>query len=303
VNPADIAPTTQAVDAVFLYIFGIAAVMLIGITAAIVLFVVKYNRRRNPAPLPSPYYNYWLETAWTVLPTLIVLSMFWYGWQGYTTLRNVPAGAMTVNVVGRQWKWSFEYANGKTSDRLVVPAGRAIRLEINSVDVLHSFYVPAFRIKMDAVPGMTTHAWFRAPAPGSFDAFCAEYCGVGHSAMITTVEALPEEEFERWYATTEEEEKAEGEAILQKFGCIGCHSLDGSKGVGPTFRGLFGRQTTVVTAGKERTITVDADYIRRSILEPQADLVQGFPPVMPAFAGQIGEEELAEIVEYLEGLK
>jgi cytochrome c oxidase subunit 2 len=303
VNPSAIAPTTQAVDAVFLYIFGIAAFMLAGITAAIVFFVLRYNRRRSPAPLPSPYYNYWLEATWTVLPTLIVLTMFWYGWAGYTTLRDVPADALEVKVVGRQWSWSFEYENGKSSPKLVVPAGRAIRLEITSLDVLHSFYVPAFRIKMDAVPGMTTHAWFRAPAPGVYDAFCAEYCGVGHSAMLTTVEALPEVEFERWYAAREEEKEEEGAALLAKHGCTGCHSLDGSQSVGPTFQGLFGRQTTVVTDGKERTIPADADYLRRSILEPQADLVQGFPPVMPAFAGKISDAEIEEIVEYLEGLK
>lgn len=301
-NPSAIT-TTQAVDAVFLYIFGIAVLMLAGITAAIIYFTVKYNRRRQPQPQPSPRYNILLETVWTVVPTLIVLTMFWYGWAGYTTLRNVPPGALEVKVTGRMWTWAFEYPNGKTSGKLVVPVGRAIRLDITSADVLHSFYVPAFRIKMDAVPGMQTHAWFRAPAAGSYDAFCAEYCGVSHSAMITTVEALPEEEFDRWYAAVEEEEKAEGAAVLQKYGCTGCHSLDGSPSVGPTFQGLFGRQTTVVTAGKERTITADEAYIERSILEPQADLVKGFPPVMPAFAGQVSEHEIEEIIEFLQGLR
>lgn len=297
-NPSAVT-TTEAVDAVFLLIFGVAALMLVGITAAIIFFVVKYNRRRNPSPLPSPNYNIPLEAAWTILPTIIVMVLFWYGWSGYTTLRNVPADALPVKVVGRQWSWSFEYPNGRTSDRLFVPAGRPVRLDLTSADVLHNFYIPAFRVKMDAVPGMTTHLWFLAPTPGSYDAFCAEYCGLAHSAMITTVEAMTEHEFEEWYRReTAEEEAAEGERLLARHGCLGCHSLDGSQSVGPTFQGLFGRQTTVVTDGRERTLTADDDYIRRSILEPQADLVVGYPPVMPSFEGKIPQHDLEEIIEY-----
>jgi cytochrome c oxidase subunit 2 len=298
VNPS-VVTTTEAVDAVFFFIFGISALMLVGITATIIFFVVKYNRRRNPAPQPSPNYNIPLETAWTILPTIIVLVMFWYGWSGYTTLRNVPADALPVKVVGRQWSWSFEYANGRTSDRLFVPAGRPVRLELTSADVLHNFYIPAFRVKVDAVPGMTTQLWFMPQEPGSYDAFCAEYCGVAHSAMITTVEALPADEFERWYAKVAEE-VADGSALLEKHGCLGCHSLDGTPRVGPTFKGLFGRQVTVITDGKERTLTADADYIRHSIREPQADLVKGFPPVMPQLP--LPEEEVETIVEFLQGL-
>jgi len=297
-NPSAIS-TTEAVDTVFLYIFGISAVLLLAITATMIWFVVKYNRKRHPNPEPSPRYNILLETAWTVIPTVIVLSMFWYGWEGYTTLSNVPADALEVKVIGRKWSWSFAYPNGRTSDRLVVPVGRAVKLDIVSEDVLHSFYIPAFRIKRDAVPGMTTHEWFRAPEAGSYDAFCAEYCGVAHSQMITTVEALPEHEFEEWYRQeSAEAEASEGEKLLAKYGCTGCHSLDGSKGVGPTFQGLFGRQATVVTDGTERTLTVDVDYLRRSILQPQADLVQGYPPVMPSYADKVPRHDLEEILEY-----
>jgi cytochrome c oxidase subunit 2 len=302
VNPS-VVTTTEAVDAVFFFIFGISALMLVGITATIIFFVVKYNRRRNPAPLPSPNYNIPLETAWTILPTIIVMAMFWYGWSGYTTLRNVPADALPVKVVGRQWSWSFEYANGRTSDRLFVPAGRPVRLELTSADVLHNFYIPAFRVKVDAVPGMTTQLWFLAPTPGSYDAFCAEYCGLAHSAMITTVEAMTEHEFEEWYrGETAEEEAAEGEQLLATHGCIGCHSTDGSPKVGPTFKGLFGRQVTVVSDGQERTLTADADYVLKSIRHPNADVVKGFPAIMPTF-DHLPEEELEEMVEYIQGLR
>jgi cytochrome c oxidase subunit 2 len=300
VNPSAIT-TTEAVDKVFLFIFGISALLLVGIVATIIFFLVKYNRRRSPAPQPSPNYNIPLETAWTILPTVIVLAMFWYGWAGYTTLRDVPEDAMEVKVVGRQWSWSFTYPNGKVADKLVVPVGRAVKLNITSEDVLHSFYVPAFRVKKDAVPGMTTRIWFRAPAAGSYDAFCAEYCGVAHSAMITSVEAMPEEEFDRWYKKPPEGERSEAGAVLRKYGCTGCHSLDGSKMVGPTFKGLFGRQVTVATDGRERTVTADEEYIKRSILEPQADVVKGYPPVMPTFEGKIADREIEEIVEFLRG--
>lgn len=301
-NPSAVT-TTEAVDAVFLLIFGVAALMLVGITAAIIFFVVKYNRRRNPSPLPSPNYNIPLEAAWTVLPTIIVMVLFWYGWSGYTTLRNVPADALPVKAVGRQWSWSFEYASGRTSDRLFVPAGRAVRIDLTSEDVLHNFYIPAFRVKIDAVPGMTTHLWFLAPAPGSYDVFCAEYCGLGHSAMITTVEAMTEHEFEEWLrGETAEVEVAEGEKLLAQYGCSGCHSTDGSPKVGPTLKGLFGRQTTVVSDGKERTITADADYVLKSIRSPAADVVKGFPAIMPAF-DHLPEEEIEEMVEYIEGLR
>lgn len=295
--------TTEAVDFVLYYIFGISAVMLLGITVTMIWFAVRYNRKRHPQPQPSPRHNVPLEIAWTVIPTIIVLSMFWYGWAGYTTLTNVPPDALEVKVSARMWSWNFTYPNGKSSDRLVVPAGRAIKVDIVSEDVLHSFYVPAFRIKRDAVPGMTTHAWFRAPEPGSYDIFCAEYCGLAHSQMITTVEAMPEDEFEQWLR--QEPAAAEGsagEALLGKHGCLGCHSTDGSPKVGPTFKGLFGRQLTVITDGKERSLTADFDYVLQSIRQPNADVVKGFPAIMPAF-DHLPEDELKAMVDYIEGLR
>lgn len=296
-NPS--ALTVQAVDPVFLYIFGISVVMLLGITVTMIYFVVRYRRPRHPRPEASPHYSILLETLWTVVPTLIVLTMFWYGWQGYTTLRDVPADALEVQVTGRKWSWLFEYPNGRTSDRLVVPVDKPVVVDITSEDVIHSFYIPAFRIKKDAVPGMHTHAWFQAPAAGSYDAFCTEYCGVGHSSMITTVEAVPEHEFEEWYrGESPEEERAEGRRLLAQYGCTGCHSLDGSTMVGPTFKGLFGREVTVVTDGRERTVTADEAYLKRSILHPGADLVKGFPPAMPGFEDKLSEHDLQTIIDY-----
>jgi cytochrome c oxidase subunit 2 len=304
VNP-HIPGTTESVDAVFLYIFGIAALMLVGITATMIYFIIRYHHGRHPHAEPSPRHSVWLEVAWTLVPTLIVLTMFWYSWKGYLALVNVPADALKVDAVGQQWTWSFTYENGKTSDRLVVPAGRAIRVSLTSRDVIHSLFIPAFRVKKDAVPGIVTHVWFRASEPNTYDLFCAEYCGVGHSAMISKVEVLPKEEFDRWLSQKEAPQTAtagdRGIELLTRFGCIGCHSLDGSKRVGPTFKGFFGHRITVQTAGKNRELVVDRDYIRRSIQEPGADLVEGYPPVMPPFQGRVTEAELDTLVDFLAG--
>ncbi len=291
--------TIEAVDAVFLYIFGIAALLLVGITATMVVFVVRYHRRRHPQPQPSPSSKLWLELVWTLIPTLIVLSMFWYSWEGYLKLIDVPPDALKVQAEGRKWSWNFSYENGRSSDRLYVPVGRAVRVAIVSRDVLHSLYIPAFRVKKDAVPGITTYVWFRAPEVGSYDLFCAEYCGVSHSSMVTTVEALPEAQFSAWLEKSKKPSAAGGPALLSRHGCTGCHSLDGSRRVGPSFLGLFGRQTQVLSDGRERTLTANQDYVRRSILQPQADLVQGYPPVMPSYQGQIPPDELQTLVDYL----
>ena len=294
--------TTQAVDPVFILIFGISLVLLIGITATMIWFAYRYHRSRAPEPTSEADGNLWLEIVWTVLPTLLVMGMFYYGWTGYLTLRNVPKDAMPVTATARQWAWTFTYANGKTSGKLFVPVGKPVQVELVSEDVLHGFYLPAFRVKRDVVPGMKNYAWFVAEKPGSYDLFCSQFCGVGHSAMITTVEALPEHQFEEWYNTEKPaEENAEGRHLLAKYGCTGCHSLNGSKMVGPTLKGLFGRQVLVTTDGKERTITVDADYIKRSVLDPQADIVKGFPPVMPSFQGKINEHDLESIIEFFSG--
>ncbi len=298
-NPQALTSTTEAVDFAFLFIFGISLVMLTGITLAMIYFVIRYNRKRNPVPTSQVKSNIPLEIAWTVIPTLLVMGMFYYGWAGYLALRNVPEGALEVKTTGRMWSWTFEYPNGRVSDKLYVPAGKPVKVEIHSSDVLHSFYIPAFRVKRDAVPGMTNHLWFEAPQTGSYDIFCAEFCGTGHADMITTVEALSPHEFEEWYRQERAaDEMAEGEKLLSQYGCLGCHSLDGSQKVGPTFKGLFGSIRKVTTDGRERSLTADEDYLLRSMLEPAADLVVGYPAAMPSFKEVIPQHELEEIIEY-----
>jgi len=293
--------TTRAVDPVFMFIFGVSLLLLVGITATMVGFVIRYHRSRAPEPTSRAESSIWLEILWTALPTILVMAMFYYGWAGYLALRNVPKGALQVTATARMWSWSFTYANGKTSAKLYVPVGKPVLVNLVSTDVLHGFYLPAFRVKRDVVPGMKNHVWFVATSPGSYDLFCSVYCGEGHSAMITTVEALPEAEFTAWLQEGEKAGDA-GKALLEKHGCLGCHSLDGTTKVGPTFKGIFGRQATVLTAGVERVITVDDEYLRRSILDPGADVVKGYQPVMPPFPDLSGDEVRA-IVEFIKGVR
>jgi len=306
VDPTRLISTTEAIDPVFMFIFGACLVLLLGITAAMAFFVVRYHRSRAPQPTSQVESSLGLEIVWTLLPTILVLAMFWYGWKGYLVLRAVPEGALEVTATARMWSWSFAYPNGAVSPRLFVPAGKAVRVNLVSQDVIHGFFLPAFRVKRDVVPGMPNHVWFVADKTGSYDLFCSQYCGTGHSAMITTVEALPAKDFEEWLEHAAGGDKKggriDGRQLAQEKGCLGCHSLDGSPGVGPSFKGIMGRSETVVSGGAERTITVDEAYLRRSILDPHADVVKGFQPIMPAFA-DLQKEELEALVEYLEGIR
>ena len=305
-NQQTLKTTTEAIDPVFMFIFGACLVLLLGITAVMVTFVVRYHRSRAPQPTSQAEGNLWLEIIWIVLPTLLVLAMFFYGWKEYLVLRTVPPGALQVTATARMWSWEFSYENGRTSPKLYVPVGKPVRVELVAKDVIHGFFLPAFRVKRDVVPGMSNYAWFVADKPGSYDLFCSQYCGTGHSAMITTVEALPAIVFEEWLehapAGGGKGTIIDGRKLAVEKGCLGCHSLDGSPGVGPSFKGLYGRSVVVITRGTERTITVDDAYLRRSILDPQADLVKGFQPIMPDF-GDLKKEEIEALVVFMETVK
>ena len=228
-NPA-LLTTTDAVDPVFKFIFGVSLLLLGGITATMIWFAFRYRRSRAPKPTSQAASNIWLEIVWTALPSALVMAMFYYGWAGYLALRNVPAGALPVTATARMWSWNFTYANGRTSPKLYVPVGKPVLVNLVATDVLHGFFLPAFRVKRDMVPGMKNHAWFVADKPGSYDIFCSQYCGKDHSAMITTVEALPESEFTAWLEQTEEAAerhglKPDGARLVKEKGCLACHSL------------------------------------------------------------------------------
>jgi len=188
------------VDRTFLFIVGISVALLALVTVLMIYFVIRYSRRRNPQPTDIKGSTF-LEIVWTAVPTALVLAMFYYGWVGFKTMREVPANAMTVKVTGQMWFWRFEYANGTQTDVLNVPVGVPVKLELSSLDVVHSMYIPAFRVKEDVVPGANNYMWFQAKEEGTYDIFCAEYCGAEHSSMISEVVAMPLDEFRRWYNT------------------------------------------------------------------------------------------------------
>ena len=305
-NQQTLISTNAAIDPVFMFIFGACLVLLLGITIVMVAFVLRYHRSRAPRPTSQVEGNLWLEIIWIVLPSLLVLAMFWYGWKEYLVLRTVPDGALPVTATARMWSWNFKYPNGKNSPKLYVAVGKPVRVELVSEDVIHGFFLPAFRVKRDIVPGMSNYVWFVADKPGSYDIFCSQFCGTQHSAMITTVEAMPEGQFTAWLnqqpAGGSAGAKPDGKALAGEKGCLGCHSLDGSPGVGPSFKGIMGRSEVVVTAGAEHTIVVDEAYLKRAILEPLADVVKGFPPIMPANTG-MPAEQITALVEFIKSLK
>lgn len=303
-NPT-LVTTTQAVDTAFYVIFGISGVALAGVAAAMVWLVWRYNRKRQPVPLSQKDHNLWLEVVWTAIPTVLVMLMFWYGWEGYLSLRRIPDDAMHIKATARMWSWLFTYDNGKTADKLYVPVGQPVKIELAAEDVLHSFYVPAFRVKRDTVPGMTNWVWFTAEQPGSYDLFCAEYCGVGHSAMVTTVEALPAAEFHAWLTATASaaaDPAARGAELAQQLGCLGCHSVDGSRRVGPSLQGLFGAERSVSRNGQQITVVADPAYLTRALREPAAEIVAGYPAAMPPFAG-LPDNDVQALIAWLESLK
>ena len=286
------------VDQTFLLIFGVSAAILAGITVLMVWFVIRYHHTRHPEAADIRG-NVWAEVLWTLIPTVLVMGMFSYGWGSFKALRSVPADAMRVQVTARMWSWVFEYENGRRASTLRVPVDRPVRLDMTSADVLHSFFVPAFRIKMDTVPGMQTYAWFQAQRTGEYDVLCAEYCGLRHANMLSTVEVMTEEDFLAWY---EGAAAGDDEAIglLESYGCTGCHSLDGSELAGPTLMGIYGAKRTVVDANGTREIVVDEGYLRRAILEPDAELVVGYEG-MPAYKEEMSQRDLDVIIRYLTG--
>ncbi len=295
-------PTAQAVDNVLIYIFGFSLLLLVGITAVTIYFVIKYRRSKYPEPTSDVHGNWLLETIWTLLPLAIVMTMFWYGWVNYIGLTKVPKDAMEVKAVGRMWSWQFIYPDGRTESKLYVPVGKAVKVQLTSKDVLHSFFVPAFRIKKDMVPGMETYVWFKAPAPGSYDVQCTEYCGVGHADMLTSIEVLPAEEYAQWAQPKPPEGEPRGLAVINEQGCTGCHSLDGSEGIAPSLFKLAGQQRQVDKDGQTLKITVDEAYLKRAIREPGSEVVVGFDAMMPEYdASTISDDDLQAVVDYLLG--
>lgn len=293
----------EGVDLSFAIILGISVIFLVGITTVMIWFVIKYSRKRNPKAAQIEGNNK-LEIIWTVIPTILVLIMFYYGWMGFRPMREIPEDAIGIKAYAQMWSWSFEYPNGKVSDTLVVPVDEPVKLDLISRDVIHSLYIPAFRLKEDVVPGKNNKMWFIAQEAGKYDIFCAEYCGDRHSYMLSKVVAVPKKEYEKWYNDTTASADPPGLQVMKKNACLSCHSVDGSRIVGPSFKGLWGKEEVVVSGGIERKQVVDEEYIKNSLYDPGADVVKGFPAgVMISYKDNIGDDEIKDIVEYLKSLK
>ncbi|RKZ14196.1 cytochrome c oxidase subunit II [bacterium] len=288
------------VDRTFWLILVSSVILLVGITAVMIWFMIRYRRSRNPNPAQIEG-NVTLEAIWTILPTILVMVMFYYGWAGFKVMREIPDGAFPVTVRAQMWSWSFIYPDGRVLSELIVPVGKPVKLKLESADVIHSFFVPAFRLKEDCVPGRANRAWFQAERPGDYTIFCAEYCGEEHSAMLSTVKAIPVEEFDEFYGG--EWDRPQGVDLITVRGCVTCHSLDGSKLIGPSFKGIWGSTETVITDGQERRIIVDEEYIRRSILTPAADLVAGYQNLMPDQSALVDSVDINSIIEFIKELE
>ncbi|MDR4987229.1 MAG: cytochrome c oxidase subunit II [Bacteroidales bacterium] len=302
----------EGVDNAFIFILGIAFFFLISITGVIIYFLFRYHKKRNPVPTHIEGNNK-LEVIWTVIPLLLVIGMFYYGYVGWIPLKRIPDQGVTITANARMWSFSFTYENGRVTDKLYVPKDTAIILNLNALDVLHSLYIPAFRVKEDMVPGLPNNRmWFQAKNVGTYTVYCAEYCGLQHSLMYTDLVVMEPEDFWEWYADTtavtfvvpdDADPVLLGRQIVESKGCIACHSLDGRTVIGPTFRGRFGETIRVITAGEEREVVYDAEYVRRSIYDPDYDITVGFRRgQMLSYEGEISEQEIELIVTFLESL-
>jgi cytochrome c oxidase subunit 2 len=289
----------DGVDRVFVLIFVLSAAFLVSITGVMVFFVLRYGRARHPKARQIAG-NATLEVTWTAIPLVLFSGMFMFGWSDWKKMREPPPGAATVQAIARQWSWSFVYPGGKVSDELVLPVDKPVRLDLKSEDVIHGFYVPAFRVKQDVVPGKSNFLWFTPTRAGGYDIECTVNCGVRHSRMLSRVNVVGQAEFEKWLSGSDGK-GPKGLAVMKNKGCVACHSTDGTKVIGPSFKGIYGAPVTVMTGGLERTLTVDDEYIRRSIRSPMADIVKGFPPVMPP--QQLTEAEIADVIDFIRALK
>ena len=346
VLPPEASTVAGGIDFAFWLITIICGISFVLVEGALIYFVIKYRRKKGEADKITPYLTHStkIEIIWTVIPTLILFVIFYYGMITYLELKTPPSGAETLKVTGRMWAWDIEYPIcerdaesgiqecykniGSTNpvpgkgiparNPIVVQLGKAYLLEMTSLDVIHSFYVPAFRIKQDVVPGLKTRQWFQAIQAGTFHMFCTEYCGLNHSGMISAIKVLPEAEYKAWEETTRAklrekiaQQKADlasgkppspemmaklGEAVYTSK-CASCHKLDGTRLVGPPLNGILGKERELSDGSK---LVADEAYLLESIVNPKAKVVKGYPAAMVV---QVSGDEVPQVIEYLKTLK
>jgi cytochrome c oxidase subunit 2 len=287
------------VDALYIFLIIVSGLMCLLIFTAVVYFAARYRARRGVLAEQiegsTP-----LELTWSIIPLGVFLVIFAWGAVVYFKERTPPRDSTEIYVVAKQWMWKLEHAEGQREiNELHVPLDRDVKLIMTSQDVIHSFYIPAFRIKQDVLPGRYTVAWFRATKPGTYHLFCAEYCGTQHSGMIGSIVVLPPAQYEAWMTGgTTGPLSATGEKVFAELGCVTCHRSD-AQGRGPNLQGVFGAPVKLEDG---RTVFADENYLRESILDPGAKIVAGFKPVMPTFQGLVSEEQLNALVAYVKSL-
>jgi cytochrome c oxidase subunit 2 len=286
------------IDAIYFFMVAVTAFFSLLIGGLVVVFAVKFRRRHHDEIGVAIHGSLALELLWTIIPLGIAMVMFAWGAKVFFDVYRPPAGAMEVFVVGKQWMWKVQHADGQREiNELHVPVGRPVKLVMGSEDVIHSYYIPAFRVKADVIPGRYNTLWFTATKPGRYHLFCAEYCGTKHSGMIGWVTAMEPLEYQAWLAggPATASPVAAGEKLFNDLACNTCH-MEGSQGRGPVLAGIYGKSIELQGGG---TVTVDDGYIRESIVNPQAKIVNGFQPIMPTFQGLVTEEQLLQLIAYV----
>lgn len=291
------------VDLLYFFLLGLAAFFTVLIAALVVYFSIKYRRgNANVDRTPTSGHPFALEIAWMVIPFVIAMTIFGWGATLYFSGYRPPAEAMEVRVVAKQWMWKFQHSNGRCEiNTLHAPLGQPVKLTMISEDVIHSLFIPAFRIKRDVLPGSYAGCWFEATRTGEFHLFCAEYCGTNHSRMKGSVVVMEPAEYEAWLAggVANESPTAAGKRLFEELRCVSCHMPEAGPVRCPPLQNVFGHEV-VLTGGQ--TVTADEDYLRESILRPGAKVVKGYEPVMPSFDGQVDEEQLIQLIAYLKSL-
>lgn len=292
-------------DWLFGFVLWISIFFMVLITGLMLTFIWKYRRRPGVKAERTATHNTTLELTWTIIPSILCVFIYYFGISAYIDIRTPPMNANEVQVTGQKWKWLFTYPNGLISSDLHVPVNEATRLTMRSEDVIHSLYIPAFREKMDVVPGRYSKMWFTPLAIGEHQIFCAEYCGMDHSRMQAHVIVHSRPDYEKWMRDAEEASSNMppvelGASLYKQRGCMSCHSVDGTRGIGPSFKGIYGEKQELADG---TSVMVDEDYIHESIIEPMAKVVKGFAPVMPTFKGKLKDKEIAGLIEYIKSLK
>lgn len=300
--PAQASTIAWQVDALYLFLVVLTIVFCLLVFGMVTIFAIKYRRRSDDEQPEQNHGNLALELSWTIIPLFIALFVFLVGADVFFRLQRVPADPLEVYAVGKQWMWKIQHESGKREiNTLHVPKGQPVRVTMTSEDVLHDFYIPAFRVKNDVLPGRYTTLWFEATQTGEFHLFCAEYCGTQHSGMIGKVIVMEPTEYHDWLMGAAAGGETMVEAGLRQFqqlGCETCHKTT-SSGRGPSLVGVYNKPVKLKN-GQE--VEVNVDYIRESILQPRAKIVDGYDPIMPIFEGQINEQSLLQIVSYIKSL-